>query len=444
MCSIGEDDFGDEGGVHAMVPSVTEAVGPSISDGIPCSKCKNPEAIYKLPFREAECKECFLLYARHKFRAALGSSKILPKNANVVLLFDGSPQSLVLLDMLHHAQQQNAFKRLHCNAVVLYIDDYQLMHETAKSIDDNHLFLMDLENILCKYSCFRSFVLPLVHKDKAEKFIIPLDTVTEDYFTQELELEKHAFVQSIKSIKSLTSRQDFVKHHRSKLIAVATKHFKCNFAFMSDISTDLASDLLSAVALGRGGSAALDVALVDDRLGDGVLLCRPIKDLSVIEIELYIKAQDLQVIPFKHYGDDGGSSASLQNLTQSFILNLQQNFSSTVSTVFRTGSKIATNQDLSSRLMDLKVNDACYEESSNPLYCSFCNSLLDYRDSTTLLAIEFSRVVSESGSTLDTRSGLNEQAEENLKGSNETQHLGKLCHGCRNICCDSTSEELLL
>lgn len=443
MCSIGEDDFGDDGGVHAMIPDNKNGIDTPIEEQFLqqlCNKCCKPGAVYKLPFREAECRECFLLYARHKFRAALGSSKVLPKDAQVILVFDGSPESIVLLDMLHHAQTQNTFKRLHCKATVLYIDEYQIKEDIGKNLEDYKLFLENLQALLEKYAQFECYIVPLLNTTLVCNALNNFKTIDKKQYILRNNVEQQLFVESVKSIKSLTSRQDFVKHQRSKLVAVIAKHIKCQFALMANISSELASDLLAAVALGRGGSAALDVALVDDRLGDDIKLIRPLKDLNTLEIELYLKAQDLKPLQLNRYGHEKGPAASIQNLTKSFIDNLQQNFSSTVSTVFRTGDKIAVNHDMLKQLEDLELNDMERLDK----YCSFCNSVLDYHDSNTLLAIEFSRLVSEIGFTPEKYDDLNSKATQNVKGSLEKDYAKKLCHACRNICMDANKETLLL
>ncbi|XP_061396328.1 cytoplasmic tRNA 2-thiolation protein 2 [Musca vetustissima] len=428
MCSIGEDDFGDEGGVHSMVPDVKrDESQSSIETERLCNKCKQPGAAYKLAFREPECKDCFLNYVRHKFRAALGSSKVLPKNANVLLVFDGSAQSLVLLDMLHHAQTQNTFKRLHCNATVLYIDDYAVNGEDDK---DYEKLLRDVQKTCGTYEHFECFLLPLVKADYVKDLIFDLKLLEENYFST-VAKQKLDFKGAVDCLKSLTSRQDFIKHYRSKIIALAAKHFQCQFAFKADISSDLASDLLAAIALGRGGSAALDVALVDNRLDDDIKIVRPLKDLTEEEIGLYIKAQNLPLLDHRIYGNDCGPSASLQNLTKSFVKDLQQNYSSTVSTVFRTGSKIAS-----------QIGD---DNNKTEGCCKFCKSPLDYQDSTTLLAIEFSRIVSECGiKTEDDTSELSMEAQKHVAGDIEGCDLTQMCHACRNIYADSNNNDILL
>ncbi|XP_073823142.1 cytosolic thiouridylase subunit 2 [Musca autumnalis] len=433
MCSIGEDDFGDEGGVHSMVPDV-KPTNPILieSEVVLCNKCKQPaEEVYKLPFREAECKECFLNYVRHKFRAALGSSKVLPKNANILLIFDGSVQSLVLMDMLHNAQTQNTFKRLHCNATVLYIDDHQLNNVSEYSSAEYKKFIQDIQSACSNYEQFESYILPLTKADKVSDLIYNLKSLPGHYIESTSKI-KSDFKQAVDCMKSLTSRQDFIKHYRSKITSLAAKHFNSQFAFKADISSDLASDLLSAIALGRGGSAALDVALVDNRLDDNVKIVRPLKDLTEEEINLYVKAQSLQLLEnHNSYGNDFGSTASLQNLTKAFVKDLQQNYSSTVSTVFRTGSKIASQMDGDSS----RKCEKC---------CVFCKSPLDYKDSTTLLAIEFSRIVSECGIKTEDTSELSMEAQKHVDGDIEGCDLTQVCHGCRNIYADSSNKDILL
>ncbi|XP_075151306.1 cytosolic thiouridylase subunit 2 [Haematobia irritans] len=419
MCSIGEDDFGDDGGLHTMVPDVNVLKENHNRQDVHCKKCGSPKAEYKLAFREAECKECFLHYARHKFRATLGSSKILPKNSNVIVIFDGSAQSTVLLDMLHYAQTQNTFKRLHCNTEVLIIDNYRLCSNNSCENELSN-FIANIKDCLREFE-FECFITPLA-REWNPNLVFNLKTLPTDY-CQLVKESTTSFINSLNTIKSLTSRQDFIKHHRSKVISEAAKHMQCNFAFLADISSDLACDLLAAISLGRGASAAMDVALVDDRLSNSVQIVRPLKDLNENEIQLYVKAQDLRLLEIKSYGDDVGSSGSLQNLTKSFVKGLQINYSSTVSTVSRTGSKITR-----------KVN------GEDTAYCSFCKSLLDCKNSPTLLAIDFSRVVSQIGNKTENALNPHDKINHNV---NEGTPFSTLCHACRNIYAETTNKNLL-
>ncbi|KAH8377331.1 hypothetical protein KR093_004900 [Drosophila rubida] len=399
MCSIGEDDFGDDGATHAMPPG-SFPMGTVISSSGSCNKCGiNSNALYKLNFRAAECQDCFLNYARHKFRAALGAAKALPRNAEVLLLIDGSAESLVLLDMLHFAQTQNTFKRLHCNARVLYVD--------VRSSSD------PLPSLLALQTRYAPFQFNIVQLGAAPTNVCLL----ENYNVINNNGEQ-------KPLRTLTARQDYEQQQRKALIGAVAAQMQCSHVFEPSISTTLATQLLTSVALGRGGSVALDVALLDDRLPNGIKLLRPLKDLNEQEVQFYVHAQKLQ--PFAKVDQELSSHASLQNLTRAFVANLQENYASTVSTVFRTGDKMAINQQASGEIHST---------------CQLCQSVLDSELSDTLLAIEYSRTVSEMGAALqhnqENVATLEQCARQRLTSTDN------LCHACRNIKAELSSGSLM-
>lgn len=437
MCSIGEEDFDDEGGAHTMIADEESRTNllPNVLETNNCYKCGSSGAIYKLTFRQAECSDCFLLYARHKFRAALGSAKILPNGAKVMLLFDGSAESVVLLDMLHYAQSQGHFKRLRCSVIVLYVDELALIFDEAIELGGTETFLKTMQLFLASYKEFQSYIVPfLKNEEDVARSICQFSEIDVKYLKRDV-IGEQKFVECIDQIQNLTSRQDFVKHQRSKLIARAAKHFNCQFTFKADISTILASDLLTAICLGRGITAALDVNLIDSRLNDGIKLVRPLRNLSRLEIDLYLKARSLKSLQCHYYGDKE-TNGSLQNLTRSFIDNLQTSFSSTVSTVYRTGDKIATEDGLSSNVENMGVNT-----------CSFCCSILNSKyNSATLLAVEFSRLVSaKSNTSAKSFLNFNSHMQFNVLGEAEgTQQISRLCHACCNIYRDVTKKSLFL
>ncbi|XP_020804739.1 cytoplasmic tRNA 2-thiolation protein 2 [Drosophila serrata] len=396
MCSIGEDDFGDEGGVHAMVAESLPA-GIVLSTG-DCAKCGTSSSeLYKLSFRTPECRTCFLNYVRHKFRAALGAAKVLPRDSEVLLVLDGSAESLVLMDMLHFAQTQNTFKRLHCNARVVYVEDQTLQQGDSVDVES-------LQALSQQYEPFEFHVIELGAPASS------LRTIKEYSPTASKEIGRLAI--KLEKLRSLTARQDYLQQERKNLIASVAQQLHCSHVFESSISVDLATQLLTTIALGRGGSAALDVALLDDRLAGGVKLLRPLKDLNEQEVQFYVHAQRLKPLlkSCLRYGQERGEAASLQNLTSAFVTNLQQNYASTVSTVFRTGDKIAP-----------KTHP---EQAS----CVHCQSALDFQLSDTLLAIEYSRSVSEAGVALY-KNG--EDLEGMAKKRLESQD--GLCHACHRI-----------
>ncbi|BFF94081.1 cytoplasmic tRNA 2-thiolation protein 2 [Drosophila madeirensis] len=392
MCSIGEDDFGDEGAAHAMVAE-SLPTGILISPG-DCSKCGvASNELYKLNFRVAECRDCFLIHCRHKFRAALGAAKVLPRNADVLLALDGSAESLVLLDMLHFAQTQNTFRRLHCNARVVYIDD-QSVH------GGESLNLHALQALSKRYEPLEFYVTEFGASPCSLQRLEEYSPAAKEPHTK------------LNKLRSLTARQDYHQQQLKNLLASVAQKLSCSHVFEARISGDLASQLLAAIALGRGGSAALDVALLDDRLVAGVKILRPLRDLNEQEVQFYVHARQLKPLRVtgSSYGQERGPTASLQNLTAAFVHNLQQNYPSTVSTVFRTGDKIIAN---------------AHAELDS---CAHCQSPLDAKLSDTLLAIEYSRAVSEVGV------GLSEHGDDSERLAKQRLAVKDgLCHACRCI-----------
>lgn len=389
MCSIGEDDFGDEGGIHSMQKEPTE-ITSNIQVNQICNNCKTNNVVVKLAFKEAQCKSCFLMYVRHKFRAALGTTKIVRRGSNVLIDFDGSPNSLVLMHMINYAISQETFRKLHFNVFTLFIDENCIeQKEDPKSIIDN------LKNILAQFN-FNSNFFSCIDTDET---LINVDTL--NYL--DITYDNIDFLKKLNSIKNLSLKQDFIRMTRKNILRLIAEKLDCQYIFTSEISTELAALVLADVALGRGQSAAFDVGFVDDRIEHAKII-RPIRDLTEAEVQHYIALTEIQHFNKSNfiYGKNKGEFSSIQNLTAHFVDGLQKNFSSTVSTVFRTGDKFALNR--------VKIESQC----------EFCKGLIDCENSETLHAIEFSSKVST----------INNDRE-------ETSNLMKsLCHGCRNIFCN--------
>lgn len=415
MCSIGEDDFGDEGGAHAMVQN--EKIN-GFTEDVMC-KCGEGKCVIKIELKTAMCQKCFLLFVRHKFRASLGATKIIPRGAKVLLNFSGSAADVCLLSMAKLGIDDFSFKKLCLELEVIYLDESCI---TASDLSDIAYklevigrvkkVLAQFEGIKCRYSSIAD----------EEGSVVDLDEVTEEYLKERINLEIN-FTQMFNILKSLTSKQDFLERTRTQKLRKVAQSLACTFIFISDISITIAKRLMQNVSLGRGSSVANDVSFCDDRLEPEKIL-RPLKDLSELEVNSYNKFNGLISLPITPFGSDAGQFASIQNLTSSFVDGLQENFSGTVSTVFRSCSKIAPQQT-----------------TSEAKRCLMCASSLDYENSNTLFAIEFSRVVSElADQQLESVEKCEEKARAEVTGKQNS--TSNLCHGCRNIFIGLSDDEL--
>lgn len=411
MCSIGEEDFGDEGGAHAMVEDVK--IENIMEDSV--CKCNQEKCVIKLDLKNAMCKSCFLLFVRHKFRAALGATKVLARDSRILVCFSGGANDVCLLSMTKLGIEDFSFKKLCVDLEVVFIDDGCTesfdVHERLKKIEKVREVVAQFEGINCHYASISD---PLT--------ILNLNSVTKNDLESAIVAES-CFMKKFNALQSLTSKQDFLDATKTENLRQIALLLSCSFVFISDICIIIAKRLMHSVALGRGSSVAHDVSFCDDRV-EHVKILRPLKDLSKLEVENYNKFNGIDIITTQPYGIRAGHFASIQNATSNFIDGIQENFSSTVSTVYKACSKVAP-----------KIS-----ENQSEARCQLCLSSLDYENSDTLFAIEFSRVVSEMA---DQQMKNIKNCEEKAKNAVEGGEVVKnLCHGCRNIFIGLNEDEL--
>ncbi|XP_049299540.1 cytoplasmic tRNA 2-thiolation protein 2 [Anopheles funestus] len=440
MCSVAEDDFGDEGGAHGMKEDTPQ---PELATNELCRKCNTEMAVLKLNLKEPQCRVCFLNYVRHKFRASLGSTKIVRRGSRVLVIFTGSAENVVLLDMIRFGLEQDSFKQLRIVPILLYVDD-DFVEKTEQ------LRLQQLKkriNVLKQFSSFPSYYTVCGSSKYVEI------TFNDVFAPSGFEQDEARLLKVVESVRSVSSKQDLMEQVHKQTYRTIAKALNCNYVFLSDIGIDLAKTLLSNVALGRGCSLAEDVAFCDDRDDAGKLI-RPIRDLNPDEVSNYLQFSEAQLLYLplvKHFED----KPSLQNLTSKFIDNLQRSFPSTVSTVFRTGDKLDVPKSVQKTALtndqakdgtdflvlfdkSLVLDDKLVREC-----CRFCGAVLDYRGSKTLFATEYSRLVSSRINAACSHEDILQKSKQmeldaeravNGEENDERRELLKhLCHGCRNI-----------
>lgn len=429
MCSIGEDDFGDEGAAHTM--PIDPKIGNTISAALEiCKKCNERDVVIKLNLKDAQCEQCFYQYVRHKFRASMGATRIIERGAKVLIVFDGTIESCVMFDMVRFALFQERFKRLTIEPIAVFIDTTCM---TGQSISDRREYVKQTFEIIKQFE-FETYYVSIADVDSLVKINdVPTELSTDN------DLRETKFLEQLNSINNQTAKEDYLSVSRSNLIREIGSRTGCKFAFISTISHQIAYDILTNVALGRGNSVANQISFCDNRTNseniDESRILRPMRTITTLEIETYVRFNEIlaKLSRNENYFDDkwiaciqSNSSGSIQSLTKQFIYNLQENFESTVSTVFRTGDKIGA-AVMSSGQTSKILNQ-----------CKFCHSNLDYENSATLFAIEHSRCISacaDQHEVNDIDMILN-NARNKVRGENDdgTDSIMKfLCHGCRNI-----------
>lgn len=407
MCSVEETDFGDDSAVGGcMTPSSVDSqiIHELLPDEL-CKKCSLDKVAVRIGLKDAQCTECFLKSVRHKFRATLGASKCVPRGASVLVVYDGGPISTVLLDVVNNAICDSTFKRIHLKPSVLFIDDCLYGDNVALAMAPS--IWEQLKT--CDFPKFYTTLDP----DHS------IDKLTENFTPKSSDTTSSAIRTIFNQITDQTSRQEFIQIARDNCIRKSAKRLQCDFAFVPDIGPDLATTFLTNIVLGRGGSVAQDVSLFDTRTD--VQIVRPIRDLNHKEVEMYIKLSGITCTAAVNKVMGG----SVQALTKSFVAGLQSNFSSTVSTVFKTADK-----------MDNEESD------KGGVYCQFCHSkVAGEKSSTTLAAIDYSRYVSINSERIDVRSpNISESIQ--LACNRGSDATTTLCHSCQTIFGSLTSNVL--
>ncbi|KAL3268076.1 hypothetical protein HHI36_007205 [Cryptolaemus montrouzieri] len=141
-------------------------------------------------------------------------------------------------------------------------------------------------------------------------------------------------------VQSLTN--DLKNINKRKILIDVAKKLNCKFIFTPEISTDIASQLLSNVALGRGSHIPLDTGFCDTR-DEHVTILRPLRVFDIKELALYNYFNNLEPVTIPENVKD--AQKSVQSLIENFVTKLQSDFPATVTTVLKTGDKLGMSND---------------------------------------------------------------------------------------------------
>ncbi|CAG8746574.1 11264_t:CDS:1, partial [Acaulospora colombiana] len=114
----------------------------------------------------------------------------------------------------------------------------------------------------------------------------------------------------------------------------------CTRLFLGDSSTRLSIKIISLTSKGRGFGLPLEISGENQWFGD-VSISRPMKDITLKEIGIYNHYMGFESVLIPSMTSMLPPKASIERLTEDFIVGLEKNYPSTVSTVVRTGSKLS-------------------------------------------------------------------------------------------------------
>uniref|UniRef100_A0A8C1YYZ4 Cytoplasmic tRNA 2-thiolation protein 2 n=1 Tax=Cyprinus carpio TaxID=7962 RepID=A0A8C1YYZ4_CYPCA len=361
MCEVEGDYNGLECNQKIPVPTLNRK----------CMKCKEGAAVLIIRVNDAFCRACFKEYFIHKFRAMLGKNRVIFPQEKVLLAVSGGAASCSMLSQVQEGLSREAPKKLRFMPGIIYIDDGGACGRSAEERQRSNAllksiftetgfpyFIVSLEQV---FSLPASVLVPgtsdpdpsnLSYKQAVDQYVKEKQTLTEENVASavaQLSMgdsayspeHKLALERLFSSLKTLTAKEDMLQTLRQHLILHIARENGYSKVMMGDSCSRLAVRLLSNIALGRGAALASDTGFSDPRYGD-VVIVRPMRDYSSKEIAFYSRMFNVPSVIISGLDTKTHDKASIQRLTESFVTNLQSDFPSTVSTIYRTSEKLHT------------------------------------------------------------------------------------------------------
>lgn len=469
MCSVQEDD----------VP--LRKADPDMRLHRVCMKCKTEDAILITRVNDAFCRACFQVYVTHKFRAAIGKTKLVRDGERVLVAYSGGPSSSALLSLIHEGLSQRAHKKLRFKPGLIFIDEgaaVGLSTEERIAICDNvqrvlqqfgfPYYIKALEEGMDLDAMLKT--LPAQPAGPVQDVVADSNTNTDIADCDVIKAESSGTLPSESShtacpanrdeencvrpglssdaqrvyqtdegaekllkstldgIKSVSAKEDFICSLRQKILLEIARHCGYSKVMLGSSGTQLAVKLLTNISTGRGKCAAMEAAFADRRHGD-ILFLRPLRDFSSKEVAIYNNLHNVDTVFIPTLTTKADKGVSIEHLTESFVTGLQADFPSTVSNIMRTGEKLDSSK-----------------EKAIEKQCTLCQGPLDtdVGASSALSAVEFSQQISRGKLVVDKGDNCSQTTECCGEGDGSCQSskpskpssdevISSLCYGCRIV-----------
>ncbi|XP_023980568.1 cytoplasmic tRNA 2-thiolation protein 2 isoform X2 [Physeter macrocephalus] len=458
MCEVGED---------YREPAPAGPPPPRPSREQKCVKCKEGLPVVVIRAGDAFCRDCFKAFYVHKFRAVLGKNRLVFPGEKVLLAWSGGPSSSSMLWQVLEGLSRDSAKRLRFVPGVVYADEGaacgQSPEDRAKTLAEAKLVLQTVGfpwHIVALEEVFS--LPPSVLRCSARE---PVGTegaykAAVDSFLQQRHAlgeqsqpcpqhpqsqvgpppanQTEALSRLFNSVKTLTAKEELLQTLRTHLILHVARTHGYSKVMTGDSCTRLAIKLMTSLALGRGAFLAWDTGFSDERHGD-VVVVRPMREHTLKEVAFYNRLFAVPSVFTPAVDTKAPEKASIHRLMEAFILRLQAQFPSTVSTVYRTSEKLVK-----------APRDGCAAGTPGPR-CLLCMCVLDVdtADSATAFGAQtFSQLPqtqppvaqAEAPTVSSCCSGMGgarrccrpEEEEEEEEEEDPRAHVTEqLCYGCR-------------
>ena len=396
--------------------------------GRSCMRCGGiPKIVVRL--LDPLCRACFEEYFIHKFRAVLGKSRAIQYGEKVLIAVNGGPSSSAMLHLIRAGLSPRARRKLQMEPSVVFIDE-----TSVGDTEDVQTIKRLLESM--EFPCYFPS-LEDIFKNETSSEMSPSDQL------------KTLF----SSLASLTAKEDMLQSLRSQLLATVARQLVCTKVMVGDNSTRLAVQLFSNVAQGRGGAVPLNTGMCDIRYHD-VTFIRPMREFAAKEIAYYNYCNDIITVSLPSLSFGSPLNGSIDRLTEHFVVGLQSEFPSTVSTIFRTGNKLTLSRQenatescvlcQSPRLLAPKDRSSALSDLQQSLKPA--NSKLDTETATSLLNSDCHADICSTSSCVASSCGsCGCSASQSLSHSLPLAVLKHhICYGCERTVKDCTTECICL
>ncbi|KAI8319242.1 hypothetical protein GQ54DRAFT_245946, partial [Martensiomyces pterosporus] len=143
---------------------------------------------------------------------------------------------------------------------------------------------------------------------------------------------------------SATNREDMLANIKSFLLVRLARRHGCGVLMMGDSATRIATKIISYTSRGRGFSLPLEVCSESTWFGD-VAIYRPMRDCIMKEVAFFNQWTKQRSVVVPTFTTMAPAKASIDHLTEAFVVGLDRDFPSTVSTVCRTLQKLEPRQE---------------------------------------------------------------------------------------------------
>ncbi|NWX98370.1 CTU2 protein, partial [Nothoprocta ornata] len=349
---------------------------PLLSSPRICMKCKESPAALVIRLKDPFCRSCFREYFVHKFRAVLGKNRVIFPGEKVLLALSGGPASSAMLRQVQEGLRRETAKKLRFIPGIIFVDEGAVCGQSAEQREQSlaameaiaqatgfpfhvaHLEqAFELPSSILRRGARGSAAGP-GYKAAVQGFIqqqqrqeaaggdgaacparprgpdtAPGSRLPDAALTQQL-------LRFFEAAETLTAKEEMLQMLRTHLIVHTARTQGYSKVMMGDCCTRVAVKLFTNLALGRGAFLAMDTGFLDTRHGD-VAVVRPMRDYMAKEIAFYNHFFGVPTITTPALRPKRREKPSIHHVTEKFLVELQVDFPSTISTVYRTGEKLS-------------------------------------------------------------------------------------------------------